>query len=88
MVGVAAMQAIRDFGLEPGRDVAVTGYDDLPIASLAYPPLTTIRQDREHLGEVAVAHLLELIESPGGPAPDVVLPVSLVVRASTAARLP
>jgi LacI family transcriptional regulator len=88
MVAIAAMQAIRDFGLEPGRDVAVTGYDDLPIASLAYPPLTTIRQDRERLGEVAVSLLLELIENPGGPAPEVVLPVTLVVRASTGARHP
>lgn len=86
VVAVGAMQAIRDFGLEPGRDVAVTGFDDLPLAALAQPPLTTIRQDRERLGEVAVAQLIELIENPDAPAPRVVLPVTLVVRASTGAR--
>ncbi len=82
-MAVAAMQAIRDFGLEPGRDIAVTGFDDVAVAALAHPPLTTIRQDRERLGEVAVESLVELMDNRGEDGPQVVLPVSLVVRAST-----
>jgi LacI family transcriptional regulator len=86
LIAVAAMQAVRDFGLEPGRDVAVTGFDDLPYAALASPPLTTVRQDRERLGAEAVTSLVELMDRPGEDGPQVVLPVSLVVRASTADR--
>ena len=86
LMAIAAMQAIRDFGLEPGRDVAVTGFDDLAVAALAHPPLTTIRQDRERLGEVAAESLVELMENRGEDGAQVVLPVSLVVRASTAER--
>ena len=50
LMALAALQAIREAGLEPGRDVAVIGFDDLEAAALAYPPLTTIRQDRRELG--------------------------------------
>src|SRR6185312_11931517 len=62
LTAVAAMQAIRDFGLEPGRDVAVTGFDDLSVAALAHPSLTTVRQDRERLGAVGVAGLVEMMD--------------------------
>jgi LacI family transcriptional regulator, galactose operon repressor len=86
LTAVAAMQAIRDFGLEPGRDVAVTGFDDISVAALAHPPLTTVRQDRERLGAIAVSSLVELMDRPGEEGPQVVLPVNLVVRASTTGR--
>jgi LacI family transcriptional regulator len=85
LTAIAAMQALRDFGLEPGRDVAVSGFDDLPVAALAHPPLTTVLQDRERLGAEAVTALVELMDHPGESGPQLVLPVSLVVRASTAA---
>jgi LacI family transcriptional regulator len=87
VAAIGAMQAIRDYGLEPGRDVAVTGFDDLPAASLAHPTLTTIRQDRERLGAFAVTSLFELLETPGEEGPQISLPVSLVVRASSGGRL-
>jgi LacI family transcriptional regulator len=83
LMALAALQAIRDAGLEPGRDVAVVGFDDLEAAALAHPPLTTIRQDREKLGTIAAELAMELIEHPDTRQPDTVLPVELVVRAST-----
>jgi LacI family transcriptional regulator len=87
VAAIGAMQAIRDYGFEPGRDIAVTGFDDLPAASLSYPALTTIRQDRERLGAVAVTTLFEMLEAPGEDGPQVSLPVSLVVRASSGGRV-
>jgi LacI family transcriptional regulator len=84
LMALAALQAIREVGLEPGRDVAVVGFDDLEAAALAYPPLTTIRQDRRELGTLAATRAIELIEDPDATAPATVLPVELVVRASTA----
>jgi LacI family transcriptional regulator, galactose operon repressor len=83
LMALAALQAIRDVGLEPGTDVAIVGFDDLEAAALAHPPLTTIRQDRQELGTVAAERAIELIEDPEARPPPTVLPVELVVRASS-----
>ena len=85
LMALASLQAIRDGGLQPGHDIAVVGFDDLEAAALAYPPLTTIRQDRRELGTLAASRAIELIEDPDATPPDAILPVELVVRASSAA---
>ena len=85
LMALAALQAIHDAGLQPGRDVAVVGFDDLEAAALAHPPLTTIRQDRQELGTLAATRAIELIEDPDVTPQPTVLPVELVVRASTSA---
>ncbi len=84
LMALAALQAIRDAGLEPGRDIAVVGFDDLEAAAIAHPPLTTVRQNRRELGTLAATRAIELIERPDVTPPDTVLPVELVVRASSA----
>jgi LacI family transcriptional regulator len=83
LMALAALQAIRDAGLQPGREVAVVGFDDLEAAALAHPPLTTIRQDRQELGTLAATRAIQLIEDPDAGPPDTVLPVELVVRGSS-----
>jgi LacI family transcriptional regulator len=83
LMALAALQAIRDAGLQPGRDVAVVGFDDLEAAALAHPPLTTIRQDRQELGLLAATRAIELIEDPHTAQQSTILPVELVVRGST-----
>jgi LacI family transcriptional regulator, galactose operon repressor len=84
LMALAALQAIRDAGLQPRRDVALVGFDDLEAAALAHPPLTTIRQDRQELGTIAATRAIELIEaSDRRPPRATVLPVELVVRASS-----
>jgi LacI family transcriptional regulator len=85
LMALAGLQAIRDAGLQPGADIAVAGFDDLEAAALAHPPLTTIRQDRKELGAVAAARAIELIEDPENAAEETILPVELVVRASSSA---
>src|SRR5919204_391299 len=83
LMALAALQAIRDAGLQPGSDVAVVGFDDLEAAALAHPPLTTIRQDREKLGTIAAERAMELIEHADVRPSDTILPVELVVRGSS-----
>jgi LacI family transcriptional regulator, galactose operon repressor len=83
LMALAALQAIREAGLEPGGDVAVIGFDDLEAAALAHPPLTTIRQDRRELGTLAATRAIELIEAPETVEVTTVVPVELVVRASS-----
>jgi LacI family transcriptional regulator len=84
LMALAALQAIRDAGLQPGRDIAVAGFDDVEAAALAHPPLTTIRQDRRELGTLAATRAVELIEDPEATPEDAILPVELVVRGSSA----
>jgi LacI family transcriptional regulator len=84
LMALAALQAIRDVGLQPAHDVAIVGFDDLEAAALAHPPLTTIRQDRPELGTVAAELAIELIDDPDATPAATVLPVELVVRASSA----
>jgi len=83
LMALAALAAIRDAGLQPGGDVAVVGFDDIEAASLAHPPLTTIRQNREKLGTIAAERALELIEHADLRPSGTILPVELVVRASS-----
>ena len=84
LMALAALQAIRDVGLQPGRDIAVAGFDDVEAAALAHPPLTTIRQDRRELGTLAATRAVELIDDPEATPEDAIVPVELVVRGSSA----
>jgi DNA-binding LacI/PurR family transcriptional regulator len=64
----------------PG-EVGVVGYDDIPLAALVTPALTTVRQPARELGRAAVTILLDQIE--GKEAPQAIdLPAELVVRDS------
>jgi len=83
LMALAALQAIREAGLEPGHDIAVVGFDDIEAAVLAHPPLTTVRQDRERLGTVAAERAIELIGRADVRAADTILPVELIVRGSS-----
>lgn len=92
LMALGAIQAIRRAGRRVPEDVAVVGFDDIPLASVADPPLTTIRQHTVQQGRLMVRMLLssldgEPLESDPGVeiAPDgrqANLPVELVVRAS------
>jgi DNA-binding LacI/PurR family transcriptional regulator len=62
----------------------VVGFDDIPDAAFYTPPLTTVRQDFLKLGRETVRLLLTLMRGET-PAGTIVLPVELIVRASTAA---
>jgi LacI family transcriptional regulator len=88
LMALAVLQAVWDFGVTPGRDVAVVGFDDLESAALAHPPLTTIRQDRQELGTLAAQRALELVSEPALTRRETIVPVELVVRASTARDRP
>jgi DNA-binding LacI/PurR family transcriptional regulator len=60
----------------------VTGFDDIDLSEDADPPLTTIRQDKQAIGEGAVSRLMQLLHGNETPEP-LVVPTQLVVRAST-----
>jgi len=82
MMAIGAVRAVQAAGLRVPQDVAVVGFDDIQIAPLIDPPLTTIRQDKLGLGLAAARALVEQIERPEITPPVLTLPVELVVRAS------
>ena len=53
LIAITAFSVLRAHGLEPGRDVAVTGHDDFPDAAFSTPPLTTVRLSSHNIGYVA-----------------------------------
>jgi LacI family transcriptional regulator len=69
----------------PG-DVSIVGFDNMPFSAFCNPRLTTIAQDREHLGVMACALLHTLMNN--GPLNHCVLRPSLLIRESTAAPPP
>ncbi len=78
---LGVIHALAQRGIRVPQDVAITGFDDVPVARHLHPPLTTVRQPMEELGAKAFEILYARISEAGGK-PDTVLPVELVVRES------
>ncbi len=85
MCALGVCAGIRDAGLQVADDVSVIGFDDIVLADLAAPPLTTIRQPLPEMAAAAFEQLRLGIES-GQPVPgkSLLMRPELVVRASTA----
>jgi len=78
---IGVMHALARRGIKVPQEVAVTGFDDVPVARHMHPPLTTVRQPMQEMGAKAFDILYSRINASGGK-PDVVLPVQLIVRES------
>ncbi|MFZ5817060.1 MAG: LacI family DNA-binding transcriptional regulator [Bacillota bacterium] len=85
---MGAIKAIHERGLRIPQDVALVGFDDIQVASMVHPALTTIRQDKEALGRAAGEALVRLIENPDASPPIITLPTELVIRESCGALMP
>lgn len=81
-VAFGVMLALRKRGLEPGRDFAVVGFDDVVEAEHYVPALTSVAVDTAGLGERAALTVLKMVQSRTTRAEDHVGAVSLVVRES------
>ncbi len=82
-MAIGALGAARRHTLRVPEDLSIVGFDDVRYAAHTNPPLTTIAQPMQRIGEHAVRLLLDLLN--GKPVPlSVTLPHRLVVRASTA----
>ena len=79
VMALGVLEAAAERGIAVPSELSVAGFDDVPEAAVATPPLTTIRQPHQRKGSEAVRLLLDAPASG-----SVVLPTELVVRASTA----
>jgi LacI family transcriptional regulator len=85
-MAIGAIRAIREHGLKIPDDIAIASFDDLPFAATADPPLTSIRQPIFRTGFLAVETLIDIIRTSAEPTRRIVLPVELVMRASSVSR--
>jgi LacI family transcriptional regulator len=81
---LGVIEAARTRGLRIPEDLSVVGFDDTPVARLAAPPLTTVRQPLREMGAVAVRTALRLAAGEKASSHHVELATELVVRQSTA----
>ncbi|MCS5718706.1 LacI family transcriptional regulator [Herbiconiux sp. CPCC 205763] len=79
VMAVGAMAAIREYGLRPGADIAVAGFDDIPMLQDVHPELTTVRLPLAAIGERALE--IALADDPSGLAEGIV--GAVVLREST-----
>jgi LacI family transcriptional regulator len=82
-MALGAMAALGEHGLRIPHDVSVVGFDGIPESAYFSPPLTTVHQDFEALGEQSVEYLVALMKNPDTPIHQRVLYPRLVVRKST-----
>ena len=85
LMALGAIRAVRDAGRQVPRDVSVVGYDDSPLIAFTDPPLTTLRQPVQGMGEAAVRALVDEIAGQHAPRAEYVFRPELVVRGSTGA---
>jgi DNA-binding LacI/PurR family transcriptional regulator len=86
-VAAGAMRAFKDRGYKVPEDIAVIGYNDLEIASLVEPPLTSISAPIYDLGMKSMSMLLQLISSGQKKCENSILPTKLVIRRSCGCSL-
>ena len=83
VVAFGVMLGLRNCNLEPRRDVAVVGFDDVSEASLWNPSLSTVSATPTQMGQQAASLILKRIKQPDRPAQQVILPSTLIIRASS-----
>lgn len=84
LIAIGAMTALEEAGMRVPQDVALMGFDDIPMAAYTHPPLTTVQQDTQLAGELLVENLLKMV---AGERPDsMLLPAKLMVRGSCGAK--
>jgi LacI family transcriptional regulator len=85
LIALGCYDVFAERGIECPGDVSVVGFNDMPFLDKLRPPLTTVAVPHQQIGAEAARLLLDAIADPTRPARSVQLPLTLVVRGSTAA---
>jgi LacI family transcriptional regulator len=86
-MAIGALCALRELNIRVPEDMAVVGFDDIPLARFVSPPLTTISVDIAELGRRAFDLVLEAGEEDSTPR-HAIVPTRLVIRESCGSRRP
>jgi LacI family transcriptional regulator len=83
LMALGAISAAQKRGLAVGRDLVITGFDDIPLAEHSHPTLTTVRQPIYSIGRQICSMLIQLIKEEKLAERHVLLQPELVVRESS-----
>jgi LacI family transcriptional regulator len=86
VVAIGAKAAIRQHGLKIPQDIALVGFDDVPLARYLDPPLTTVRLPASELAAKASETLIAIIQGSPPGEKQVLLDSELIVRQSCGAN--
>lgn len=86
VLAVSFIKGCLQNGLRVPKDLSVIGFDDLFLAQMCYPSLTTVHQDVERKGQDAVHFIVNAIENPGCPHQEHILPLRMEERDSVCER--
>lgn len=78
LMAIGALQALRERGLRPGKDVAVASFDGTAESNYSWPPLTTVRQPFEQMAQATI----EVFESDASVPEAKIFPMELIIRSS------
>jgi LacI family sucrose operon transcriptional repressor len=82
MIAASLIQVGHEFNKKIPEDIKIVGYDDINIASLIVPPLTTIKQPIEDIGKLLIKVLIDKVENKEVELENI-LPITLVERKTT-----
>ncbi len=85
--GIAAMAALHDRGLRVPDDVAIASIDDIELASMVRPALTTVNIPKRRMGTYAIQFLISQRDVLSPQAASMVLPIDLIIRDSCGTRV-
>lgn len=84
MMAVGCLAVLRDAGIVVPDDVAVAGFDDIPLARHTYPALSTVEVHIADMGAAAMSLLLTQLQGGDAPAQNQLLQPALMMRGTTA----
>ena len=82
-MALGAYKAAHEQNLVIGQDIAITGFDDIPLAEHAHPPLTTVHQPIYQIGTAICRMLIQLVRQEELEERHVLLEPQLIVRESS-----
>lgn len=80
LMALGAISAAQKRGLSVGRDIAITGFDNIPLAEHSHPPLTTLHQPIYQIGDMVCEMLIKRIKGEPVEKDKVLLQPSLIIR--------
>ncbi len=82
-MAIGLLNQARNEGIKIPDQLAIAGFDDIPWATMTYPPLTALHIHIEKMGELAAIRILQLIKDPESPPVEMKMPGHLIIRETT-----
>lgn len=82
LIAVGAMKALKEYGYRIPEDIAIVGFDNIPMSTIIEPALTTIHVPKQYMGKIAVQRLITLLTEKGTQPVKIEISTQLVERKS------